>query len=290
MKREDLIGQIFGRLTVLKYYGIRCGRVHWICLCVCGNTTVVSALNLKQEAIKSCGCLKKEIVNALLSENLVHGFAIGNACQKRFYGIWKNMKARCLNPNNPNFFRYGGDGISVCTSWLDFENFKKDMWQSYIKHVEEFGNRDTSLDRFPNQSGGYEPANCRWATEKEQILNRRCSVKTQDLHLHNKIKDRLMKKLNRVLRGERHTSPSMEIILGCSITEFKKYIESKFQDGMTWNNHGKGTDKWELDHIIGCNNFDLSMQKEQLECFNYTNYQPLWTKDHAHKRKILVSR
>lgn len=84
--------------------------------------------------------------------------------RKPEYEAYKDMKKRCLNPKHKGYKNYGGRGISVCERWLEsFDNFKADM-----------GNRPPgkSLDRIDN-SGNYEPSNCRWATAKEQIANRR---------------------------------------------------------------------------------------------------------------------
>lgn len=63
-------------------------------------------------------------------------------------------------------------------------------------------------------------------------------------------------------------------LLGCSIDFFKQYIESKFTQGMTWDNYGKNG--WHFDHIKPCSSFNLSNSDEQKLCFHYTNYQPLW--------------
>ena len=63
-------------------------------------------------------------------------------------------------------------------------------------------------------------------------------------------------------------------ILGCSLEEFKLHLESQFKEGMTWNNYGlRG---WHIDHIKPCASFDLTDPKQQEECFNYSNMQPLW--------------
>jgi hypothetical protein len=72
--------------------------------------------------------------------------------------------------------------------------------------------------------------------------------------------------------------------LGCSITEFKQYIEDKFLPGMTWKNHGK----WHLDHIRPISSFDLSDRKDFLKCAHYTNYQPLWAHDNLTKSSKII--
>ena len=69
--------------------------------------------------------------------------------------------------------------------------------------------------------------------------------------------------------------------LGCSIEEFKKYIESKFQVGMNWKNHGQYG--WHLDHIKPLSAFDLTDRKQLLEAVHYTNIQPLWAWDNLSK-------
>lgn len=57
------------------------------------------------------------------------------------------------------------------------------------------------------------------------------------------------------------------------------YIEAKFEIGMTWDNFGA----WHVDHIIPCVAFDLTTESGQLECFNYSNLQPLWAVDNLSK-------
>lgn len=72
-------------------------------------------------------------------------------------------------------------------------------------------------------------------------------------------------------------------LLGCSIEYLMKHLESKFQDGMSWDNYGHNG--WHIDHIKPCCSFDLTKEKEQKECFHYLNLQPLWAKDNYNKAK-----
>jgi len=62
-------------------------------------------------------------------------------------------------------------------------------------------------------------------------------------------------------------------LLGCDIKFYKEYLESKFLPEMSWENHGE---IWEIDHIIPCSSFDLTIEQNQLICFNYKNTQPLF--------------
>jgi hypothetical protein len=95
--------------------------------------------------------------------NLHHGHAQGDTPSPT-YKTWRGMLSRCYNEKNASYPNYGGKGVTVCARWREaFDNF-----------LEDIGPRPpgTTLDRFPNRNGNYEPGNCRWATRLEQGRNR----------------------------------------------------------------------------------------------------------------------
>jgi len=74
-------------------------------------------------------------------------------------------------------------------------------------------------------------------------------------------------------------------LVGCDIPNFISHIESQFQKGMTWDNHGLGKECWHIDHIIPCNNFNLLREEDQKRCFNYQNLRPLWSTENVSRPK-----
>lgn len=153
MRSETLIGQKFGRLTVLLRSKDKInGAVQqsmWLCVCECRRHAIVRGNHLRTRKTNSCGCLHRK-----------HGMR-----HSPEYNTWCAMIQRCHNPNHPRYEDYGGRGITVCDRWItSFSDFFADV-----------GLRPTqfhSLDR-ENNNIGYEPGNCRWATAKEQGRNMR---------------------------------------------------------------------------------------------------------------------
>lgn len=150
----DLTGKVFGRWTVL-YYAGRSTNSLWFCKCECGAETVVAGPHLMRG--KSIGCRRCSGVAVV-----THGMS-----KSPEFGSWRALIERCTNPGNRAYARYGGRGIRVCDRWKQsFEAFYKDM-----------GPRPSpqhSIDRI-DSNGDYEPTNCRWATQSQQMRNTRRS-------------------------------------------------------------------------------------------------------------------
>jgi len=169
MKRLDLTGQQFARLTVVgpSHYDAAKKKFYWVCRCQCGTRLTVITNSLRRGNTRSCGCWEREYVLPKLLASRHDATKHGHASRSGMsltYASWKSMTARCVNAHNPRWHDYGGRGIQIHPRWRAFEHFLQDMGPR--------PSGDYSLDRINNE-GHYEPGNCRWATRSEQQLNRR---------------------------------------------------------------------------------------------------------------------
>lgn len=97
-----------------------------------------------------------------------------------------------------------------------------------------------------------------------------------------KIRKNLRTRIGAVIGG-RSKGGRLHLLLGCSIDFFKQYLEAMFEEGMRWENYGGGRGKWNIDHIVPCDKFDLQDELQQKICFHYTNLQPMWHEENCSK-------
>ena len=158
MRVKDISGQKWNRLEAIRFVCKDSGNnARWLFKCDCGKEHEARGSEVRSGKIKSCGCLNTERSKEANSKH--------NLARSKVYKAWINMKARCFNEDDKSFKDYGAKGITVCTRWLEFENFIEDIGQP---------KRGQSLDRIDNTKGYYKD-NCRWATDIEQMRNRSTS-------------------------------------------------------------------------------------------------------------------
>lgn len=194
MDKKSIIGNRYGKWTVLSKNGD-----HHLCKCDCGTIRKVVTYNLTVEVTKSCGCA-----------SLIHGMRKS----PEFIAL-REIKYRCNTPTAKAYKGYGGRGITVCKEW-------NESFLSFYNHIGPRPGPEYSVDRIDNNKG-YQPGNVRWATRREQMNNRRGTVKIEFAGIIISQGD-----WARIL-GMKYKSLNAGLLLGIPIDYYvKKYILKSF--------------------------------------------------------------
>lgn len=151
----NIAGQKFGRLTAIKRDFNSKKYSKWVFKCDCGKVLSAGKQGVVTGAQLSCGCYVRE---QKAKQNRTHGLS-----KHPLYRTWNGMVQRCAFEHSKDYPYYGGRGVTVCERWLDVSNFIEDMGEKP---------ENSTLDRIDNTKG-YSPDNCRWATPLAQGNNKR---------------------------------------------------------------------------------------------------------------------
>lgn len=158
---KNVIGETYSKMTIISDVPKTTANRRVIAKCSCGNTKEVLLGSLRNGRTTSCGCVQRET-------RMTHG---KSKIKGGFYRAWASMLSRCADLTNE---KYGGRGITVCPEWKSFEVFQIWALSTYISGM--------TLDRKDN-SKGYSPDNCRWATKTTQSRNRRSGVNSSSRYI-----------------------------------------------------------------------------------------------------------
>lgn len=163
-KFNDFSGQTIGNCEVYSRVGThRNGDALWSCRClVCGKKHDAPSRKVKLGSACSIKCG----VSASNTARSKHG-----EHKHPDYLRWRGIKNRCYLPKSTAYHRYGGRGVKMHPPWID----DYQAFASYIRSLPNYGLEGVTLDRI-NNDGHYEPGNLRWATWKQQAVNRENNV------------------------------------------------------------------------------------------------------------------
>ena len=159
---NDMTGQIFGRLVVVKIH-CRNNGIHWLCKCECGGQTIVKTGHLNSGGTRSCGCLKSECCRKA-SKISAKKRSLPFKNKRKLKDLRRNIINRCTNPKDKRWANYGGRGISICQEWIDNPIL---FYQWAIDNSYKPG---LQIDRI-DVHGNYEPNNCRFVDIITQMNN-----------------------------------------------------------------------------------------------------------------------
>lgn len=159
---------------------------------------------------------------------------------------------------------------------INGKGYKK--WREWYDKNKERSSENSKRHRLENIEKYKERSRIKYLTKDKQA--NREKYKNDFIF---KLKANIREALRRALKysGAAKDSPSV-MYLGCTVDEFKQYIENKFKPGMTWDNHGRGENCWHLDHIMPLNLLKEGTATLEQLC-HYSNYQPLWEKENLSK-------
>ena len=168
-------------------------------------------------------------------------------------------------------------------NYIDNKEKKKLYYINNKETLKEYRTnwKKSNKERIKEQGKVYRKLNKTKITKDKQAYSK-IKYKTD---IQYRLKSSLRSRLRMAIKKDLKSGSAVRD-LGCSISEFKLYIESKFQPGMSWDNWGQYG--WHIDHIKPIASFNLTDRQQFLEVCHYTNLQPLWWQDNLVKSDKII--
>lgn len=282
-KKIDLVGKRFNRLFVIVcYIGREYLSAHWICLCDCGEYVIVSGKNLKSQGIKSCGCLKREL---LARRNFIKTIekdenkkTICTKCGKE-----KLVNSQC-KPCKKIY-----DKLYHEANYPKNKDRRKLQRKAYYKsnkikintqrEVYNKANKTKVELRDKNRHANY------FSINKEKVYAYRKLKRKTDPKF--RLKCNMSNAINSSLKHGKDGSSWLKLV-DYTLNDLKKHLEKQFTEGMTWDNYGE--DGWEVDHIIPVSVFNFTKPEHEdfKKCWWLKNLQPLLASENRSKSNKII--
>lgn len=129
---------------------------------------------------------------------------------------------------------------------------------------------------------------CRlYAQQHKQAIRARGKAR-RDSSPHEKLRISLRGRMHALMREGKYIKQRNTLAtLGCTLVEAKRYIESLFEEDMSWDNYGEWRMgkpmTWHYDHIIPCSAYDLFNPEDEMRCLNWRNLRPAWAQENMIK-------
>ena len=160
--------------------------------------------------------------------------------------------------------------------WDNPEYYRQKCRDYYIKHKEYNCARSIKYAKEHRQEVRISKRNYERKRRRENIVYK----------LHSNIRAAI----SRCFQNRQYKSFNLVQNCGYALEDLKRHLESKFQEGMNWDNYGFGSDKWNIDHIIPIAAWNITSTKDESfkKCWGLNNLQPLWQIDNLKKGKKIL--
>jgi hypothetical protein len=236
------------------------------------NETIIEKVVIKKAAIYKA-------IAMLPPPPFEDKFAKETICQQN-ENTPKQNSEKCLNEIEPNNEKKVNDTMNETKTVNELENWRTITDPKLRRKMWEKTYRKTNRNKKKLYKKNWYQVN----KERERVKQNTY----YKIRYENNIQFRLTQSLRARLRNalkNNHKRGSAVRDLGCTVDEFKVYLESKFLPGMSWDNYGYHG--WHIDHIKPLSLYDLTDRNQLLEACHYTNLQPLWASDNLSKKDCL---